>query len=159
MASCAPQADPWARTNERIPGPTAKTPITIQTGHQELRETATAKVDGRLIEVALTWRDYRSPSDDFQKIWYGDMGTGRPTFVAESLKLSVDGEMINIPRSKYKRLASQWPPSDGRGFELSRKDAQLRLEIHVGDGAHAWTAGYDFDPAAKILIGSSMKSY
>jgi hypothetical protein len=156
VVACAPETEPLPRGSasaERIqtePGVWSQVPGVVSTIN-EMREVMKAKVGENEVAAALQWRPFNARRDLAQAIWYGDMGSPPPSYVVDSLLVSIDGRGLMVPASKTRYLCSQWMSADPRlGLCLRGKD--LCVYVNVGEGRKAWSALYVIDPETLALV-------
>lgn len=122
----------------------------------EMREVMKAKVADREVVAVLQWRAFNGRGDALQATWYGDMGSPPPTYVVESLLISMDGRGLMVPMAQTRYLCSQWMNDTAR-LGLYLKGKNLCLYVTVGDGSDAWAASYIINPDTGALLSHSVE--
>jgi len=117
----------------------------------DMREVMKAKVGDRDVVAVLQWRPYNGRQDALQTTWYGDMDSPPPTYVAESLLISVNGRGLMVPSAQTRYLCSQWMNSNPR-LGLYLRGSNLCIYITVGDDSDAWCASYIVNPETGALV-------
>jgi|GEM_PF-950913 hypothetical protein len=122
----------------------------------DMREVMKAKVGDRDVVAVLQWRPYNGRRDALQATWYGDMNSPPPTYVAESLIISVNGRGLMVPSSQTRYLCSQWMNTNPR-LGLYLKGSSLCIYVTVGDGSDAWCASYIVNPETGALVSHNVE--
>ncbi len=122
----------------------------------EMREVMKAKVADREVVAVLQWRAFNGRRDALQATWYGDMGSPPPTYVVESLLISMDGRGLMVPMAQTRYLCSQWMNDTAR-LGLYLKGENLCIYVTVGDGSDAWVASYIINPDTGALLSHSVE--
>ncbi len=121
----------------------------------DMREVMKAKVADRDVVAVLQWRPYNGRRDAMQSTWYGDMGSPPPTYVVESLLISVDGRGLMVPSAQTRYLCSQWMNNNPQ-LGLYMVGSNLCIYITLGDGSDAWCASYVVNPATGALVSHNV---
>ena len=122
----------------------------------DMREVMKAKVGDRDVVAVLQWRPYNGRQDALQTTWYGDMDSPPPTYVAESLLISVNGRGLMVPSAQTRYLCSQWMNSNPR-LGLYLRGSNLCIYITVGDDSDAWCASYIVNPETGALVSHNVE--
>ena len=122
----------------------------------EMREVMKAKVADREVVAVLQWRAFNGRRDALQATWYGDMGSPPPTYVVESLLISMDGRGLMVPMAQTRYLCSQWMNDTAR-LGLYLKGENLCIYVTVGDGSDAWVASYIINPDTGAMLSHSVE--
>ena len=128
----------------------------VMNATNEMREVMKAKVATREVVAVLQWRAFNGRRDALQASWYGDMGSPPPTYVAESLLISIDGRGLMVPAAQTRYLCSQWMNDTAR-LGLYLKGENLCIHVTVGDGSDAWIASYIINPDTGALLSHSVE--
>ena len=128
----------------------------VMNATNEMREVMKAKVASREVVAVLQWRAFNGRRDALQAAWYGDMGSPPPTYVAESLLISIDGRGLMVPAAQTRYLCSQWM-NDAARLGLYLKGENLCIYVTVGDGSDAWIASYIINPDTGALLSHSVE--
>ena len=122
----------------------------------DMRDVMKAKVGDRDVVAVLQWRPYNGRRDALQTTWYGDMGSPPPTYVAESLLISVNGRGLMVPSAQTRYLCSQWMNSSPR-LGLYLRGSNLCVYVTVGDGSDSWCASYIVNPETGALVSHKVE--
>ena len=123
----------------------------------DMREVMKAKIGSSEVVAVLQWRAYNGRRDALQTTWYGDMKSPPPTYVVESLLISVDGRGLMVPAAQTRYLCSQWMNNTPR-LGLYLKGEDLCIYITLGDGSDAWCASYIVNLESGALISHQVES-
>lgn len=122
----------------------------------DMREVLKAKVAEGEVAAVLQWRPFNGVKDAYQAVWYGDMGTPPPTYVVQSLIISIDGRGVMVPEAKTRYLCSQWM-NDNPRLGLCMRGEDLCVFVRLGDGSQAWVASYIVNAQTGALLSHEVQ--
>lgn len=160
MVACSPSAykAPPAGGAGRLPakgGDFSKVPE-VSNIVNDMREVLKAKVAESEVVAVLQWRPFNGLKDAYQAVWYGDMGTPPPSYVVQSLIISIDGRGLMVPEAKTRHLCSQWM-NDNPRLGLYMRGEDLCVFVRLGDGTQAWVASYIVNAQTGALLSHEVE--
>ncbi|MGB2186923.1 MAG: hypothetical protein ACPH5P_09645 [Akkermansiaceae bacterium] len=159
LAACSPVVKaPPVSGGGRLPAKAGDFSKVPEVSHvmDDMREVLKAKVGNNEVVAMLQWRPYNGLKDAYQNVWYGDMGSPPPVYVAQSLIISINGRGLMVPDAKTRYLCSQWMNDNPRlGLYLRGED--LCVFVRLGDGSQAWVASYIVNPQTGALLAHQVQ--